>query len=89
MVEEINAMDRRFMQRSRSRTGVLRATAMAMRLAAAHAPAAFTRATVRGLSASARAPLTGEQGSWFAVAVAEGLRNPSGVVDEYRIMDAP
>ena len=89
MLEEINPMDRRFMQRSSSRTASLRATFTAMRLAARHAPTAFTRASSRGLPASARAPLQGQAGRWFAGAVAEGLRDPGGVVDEYRIMAAP
>jgi pimeloyl-ACP methyl ester carboxylesterase len=89
MREEINGMDRRFMKHSKERTGLLHATLAAMRLAANNAPAAFTRATVRGLSPSARAPLDGEKGRWFARAVAEGLRDPGGVVDEYRIMAAP
>ena len=89
MQEEINPMDRRFMQRSSTRTGPLRATFTAMRLFARHAPVAFTRASARRLSASERAPFEGEQGRWFAAAVTEGLRNPGGVVDEYRIMAAP
>ena len=89
MRDEINAMDRRFVQRAVSRPGSLRATLTAMRLVARHAPGAFLRSSRRGLTASARGPLEGDEGRWLPTAVTEGLRDPMGVVDEYRIMGAP
>ena len=86
MVDGLGRMDRRFLRETRSGRAITRVSLGGMRLTAAHAPRAFIRATKRGLSPLARAPLEENGGRWFADAVAEGLRNPAGVLDEYRIM---
>ena len=89
MTAGLNAMDRLFLRGAESGGGAARLALAGMRLTAAHAPRSFTRAAGRGQSAAARAALADNGGTWFAAAVAEGLRDTRGVLDDYRIMDAP
>jgi pimeloyl-ACP methyl ester carboxylesterase len=88
MNDEINATDRRFMWLTRVAPPVARAGFAALRTAARRTPRAFTRRATRTMSPAARARLD-HPPAWFASAVVEGLRNTGGVVDEYRIFDAP
>ena len=89
MVDGLSRMDRRFLRETRSGRAVSHVALGGIRLAAAHAPRAFIRASKRGLSPLARAPLEDGGGAWFAAAIAEGLRDPASVLDEYRIMGTP
>jgi pimeloyl-ACP methyl ester carboxylesterase len=89
MVDGLGWMDRRFLRETRHGRAFSHAALTGIRLTAAHAPRVFIRATTRGLSPLARAPLEAGGGRWFAAAIAEGLRNTSGLLDEYRIMGTP
>jgi pimeloyl-ACP methyl ester carboxylesterase len=89
MEDGLGRLDRRFLRETRSGRAVSHGALAGMRLIAAHAPGVFIRATKRGLSPLARAPLEDGNGAWFAAAIAEGLRDPAGVLDEYRIMGGP
>jgi pimeloyl-ACP methyl ester carboxylesterase len=86
MVDGLSWMDRRFLRETRSGRAVSHVALTGIRLTAGHAPRAFIRAAKHGLSPLSRAPLEDGGGAWFAAAVAEGLRNPASVLDEYRIM---
>jgi len=89
MVDGLSWVDRRFLRETRSGRAASQLALAGMRLTAAHAPRAFIRAAKHGLSPLARAPLEEGGGKWFAAAIAEGLRDSSGVLDEYRIMGTP
>jgi pimeloyl-ACP methyl ester carboxylesterase len=85
----LNAIDRRFLRETRSGSATARVGLSVMRLTAAHAPGLFLQAARRGLSGPARAAIEGEGRRWLPTAVAEGLRDPGGALDDYRIMGAP
>lgn len=81
MVREINRMDRWFMAMSRHSAGRLaeRALFPMMGLLARRAPRTFSRS----------AGFPPEAAVILAAAVGEGMRRPTSVIDEYRILDAP
>jgi len=76
-VEGLHPMDRLFLRLSGRGAPIERTIFDAMRLAARRAPRTFTRSL----------PVSDADGAALAAAVAEGLRDPRGVVDEYRLMD--
>jgi pimeloyl-ACP methyl ester carboxylesterase len=89
MEAALSRIDRRLLRETRVGSTAARFALTVMRLTAAHAPRMFTRAAARGLSGQARGSLTGQAGMWLPTAVTEGLRDPNGVLDDYRIMGAP
>lgn len=84
MPEQINTMDRVLMQLSRRRPALARAMLRAMGVCARSSPTAFGRLSARRLSS--RAHRDEQAAHMLAATAAEGLRNPSGVVDDYRVM---
>jgi pimeloyl-ACP methyl ester carboxylesterase len=89
MEAALSRIDRRLLRETRVGSTAARFALTVMRLTAARAPRMFTRAAARGLSGQARESLTGQAGTWLPTAVTEGLRDPNGVLDDYRIMGAP
>ncbi|MCU0269325.1 MAG: alpha/beta hydrolase [Acidimicrobiales bacterium] len=86
--EELNRMDRRLCRLSRKHPSEARAVFQATRELALRSPKRFAKASARELCA-ADADVVRAGAEWYAAAVAEGLRHPRGVVDEYRVMAAP
>jgi pimeloyl-ACP methyl ester carboxylesterase len=88
MIDGINSMDRSFLRLSGTGSILDRTAFVAMRVAASRAPRQFVRATVRGLSPQSRAAILRDPQE-FVRATTEGLSDPAGVVDDYRIWNAP
>lgn len=88
MLSEINSMDRLFLRFSGAGSILDRAAFTAMRLVAARAPRQLVKSTVRDLSAQSRSAITRDPQE-FIRATVEGLSDPGGVVDDYRIWNAP
>ncbi len=85
MADEINRTDRALLRLSfRARPGALLAMRV-MGLCAAHAPAAFRRASCRSLDEPSRRVVMADPLRTYTEPIAEGLRRPSAVVEDYRI----
>lgn len=84
MIEQINAMDRRFMRMSRNRAGLFaeRAAFAGMRAAAR----GFPKLMLKEALGSERGGPTVTQ---FRDATREGLLQPAGVSEEYAVLDSP
>ncbi|MEI8080501.1 MAG: alpha/beta hydrolase [Actinomycetes bacterium] len=88
MIGQINSMDRRFLSWSGRLPWLDLAAFRAIGLTARMAPGYFVKATVKDLSPQSRNAITRDPDA-FARATIEGLRNPAGVLDDYRIWDQP
>lgn len=86
MSEQINKLDRVLMRLSGRAAGA-QAVLWTMRAGARSAPSAFGRSSARRVAS--RADDDPAAASLLAATAAEGLRNPGGVVDDYRVMRAP
>ena len=86
MADEINRMDRVFMRLSTRAPGFERLVFRAMGITAARAPTVFRRLSLTSLDKPSRKLLVGTPASAFSDPIAEGLRNPVGVVDDYRVL---
>jgi pimeloyl-ACP methyl ester carboxylesterase len=85
MADEINRTDRGLLRLSfRARPGALLALRV-MGLCAAHAPAGFRRASCRSLDEPSRRVVMADPLNTYTEPIAEGLRRPSAVVEDYRI----
>lgn len=85
MEREINRTDRALLRLSfHARPAALLAL-RTMGVTATHAPKAFRRASCRSLDEPSRRVVLSEQLSLFSKPIAEGLRRPAGVVEDYRI----
>ncbi len=88
MLDDINSMDRRFTWLSGRAPIVARTAFRVMGTAAARAPKLFAKgAAIEEDPASARAIARDPKA--FSAAIAEGLMQPQGVVEEYRVMAEP
>ena len=88
MLEDINSMDRRFTELSARAPLLARAIFRTMGSLAARAPVAFAKAGASDEDpASARVMRDDARG--FSAAIAEGLVQPKGVVEEYLLMAEP
>lgn len=85
MEREINRTDRVLLRLSFHARPVALLALHAMGVSAMHAPKAFRRTSCRSLDEPSRRVVLSEQLRLFAEPIAEGLRRPSGVVDDYRI----
>ena len=88
MMTEINSMDRVFLRFSGAGSLLDRVAFTAIRGMASRTPSLFVKVTVRDLSAQSRGAIARDPQE-FTRATTEGLANPAGVVDDYRIWNAP
>ncbi len=88
MRAQLNRLDRRLMALSRRAPWAARTAVAAMGLAARRLPARAAEATARALDGASAAVIRADPDAWTA-GQAEGLAQPAGVVDDYRVMDAP
>ncbi len=79
MFEGLHAMDRLFLRLCERGAPIERTIFDVMRLSARRAPRAFARSL----------PISSDDATAIAAAVAEGLRDTRGVVEDYRVMKAP
>ena len=56
---------------------------------AAHAPNAFLNVSARGLDQPSRRVVLSEPPNSYVAPIAEGLRHPAGVVEDYGILGSP
>lgn len=89
MIEEINSMDRRLMRLARRAPALERAVFRAMRLFASRAPAAQGRGAAKSMGGDSERAFEVQSPEQLSLAIAEGLGNTAGVVEEYRVFDAP
>jgi pimeloyl-ACP methyl ester carboxylesterase len=82
-------IDRMYCRLSRQAPWVARQCLRAMRFAAGFAPTLYGQLSARDLGASDGAVLQDEGFTTFARMCREGLRQPAGVVEEYRAMMRP
>lgn len=88
MREQINRMDRRFLRLSRQLGWIAEAAFFSMRQFAQRRPDAFVRRTTAGLTAQSADAIENHRQE-FVLATVEGLSDPGGVLDDYRIWDQP
>jgi pimeloyl-ACP methyl ester carboxylesterase len=86
MAREINRMDRVFIRLSVRAPRVARLALRSMGMTAERAPATFRRLSVFSLDEPSRKLVMSAPASAFSGPLAEGLRNPVGVLDDYRIL---
>lgn len=79
MRDEINTMDARFMKMSENKPGLERTIFHLMHGLAHRLPKVYARST----------GVTGELAEQLPIAIAEGLTDPAGVVEDYRVMNTP
>lgn len=84
----LSALDRRLTLLSCRVPPLAAATFAAMRAVARHAPSWFARSSARDAGRSDGAEISRDPGGYAAL-VAEGLRQPRGAVEEYRVFAAP
>jgi len=84
----LSALDRRLTTLSCRVPPLAAATLATMGAAARHAPTRFARSSARGAGGADGAEISRDPRG-YAADVAEGLRRPRGVVDEYRVFAAP
>lgn len=89
MAREINLTDRVFMRLSTRAPRAERLVFALMGMIAARAPTVFKRLSLISLDKPSRKLLMTAPASAFSGPIAEGLRNPLGVVDDYRILGSP
>ena len=88
MAHEINRPDRRFIALSTRAPWVERLVFRAMGGAARRTPAIFRRLSAISLDGPSRELVMSAGASAFSGPIGEGLRNPAGVIDDYRILGA-
>jgi pimeloyl-ACP methyl ester carboxylesterase len=88
MAREINRMDRVFMRLSSHAPKVERLVFRSMGVAGRRAPTLFRRLSLISLDKPSRKLVMSAPASAFSGPIAEGLRNPIGVIDDYRILDS-
>jgi pimeloyl-ACP methyl ester carboxylesterase len=86
---DLHLLDRACLIASRSVPGLLSAVLRLNSMAATRAPRLFTRLSFLTLDRDARSVLRRRPEIGLAAFAAEGLRNPAGAVDDYRILDRP
>jgi pimeloyl-ACP methyl ester carboxylesterase len=89
MSHEINRMDRVFMRLSTSSPHVASLAFRAMGGMARHTPTTFRRLSRVSLDAPSRNVVKKASVAEYSAPIAEGLRNPNGVLDDYRILGSP
>jgi pimeloyl-ACP methyl ester carboxylesterase len=89
MMREINRMDRVFMRLATGAPRLERLAFRAMGIMARRTPAAFCRVSMASLDESSRELLMSLPASAFSAPIAEGLRNPGGVLRDYRLLSSP
>jgi pimeloyl-ACP methyl ester carboxylesterase len=88
MLREVNLMDHILMRLSSVAPRIEWAVFRAMGAVAKLAPATFRMLSLVTLDRPSRRIVMGAPASDFSGPLAEGLRNPAGVVDDYRVLDA-
>lgn len=89
MVSEINPTDRILMRLSTRAPRVDRLVFRANGMMARRAPAIFRRLSLVTLDKPSRKLVMSAPASAFSGPIGEGLRNPVGVLDDYRILGSP
>lgn len=89
MEREINLMDRTLMRLAVRAPQVNQAALRAVGFAAARAPDLFRRVAAASLDGPSRTLVMSADARQFADPIAEGLRDPRGALDDYRILQAP
>jgi pimeloyl-ACP methyl ester carboxylesterase len=88
MRDEVNRLDRRLMRLSSRSPFLARRVIGGLRLVARHSPGRLAAMTARELDPASAAAVRADSAGW-AAGQAEGLAHPDGVLDDYRVMDAP
>ena len=89
MERELGRMDRRLIRLSTRAPWADRIAFRAMGALARRSPAGFRRLSALTLDPASRELLTAAPARDFSDAIAEGMRDPDGVLDDYRVLDAP
>jgi pimeloyl-ACP methyl ester carboxylesterase len=89
MTSEINRMDRVFLRRSDRTLRMNRLALRAMEATARSAPATFRRLSMISLDPPSRHLVGSISASSFSGPIAEGLRDPDGVLDDYLVLGSP
>jgi pimeloyl-ACP methyl ester carboxylesterase len=89
MTSEINRLDRLLLRRSNGALRTNRLVLGAMGALARSAPASFRRLSMASLDAPSRRLLGAAFAGSFSGPIAEGLRDPDGVLDDYRVLGSP
>jgi pimeloyl-ACP methyl ester carboxylesterase len=89
MDRELSRMDRAFIGLSRRAPHAQRLVFLTMATVAERAPAAFRRLSSMSLDKPSREVVMSASAAAFSAPMAEGLRAPAGVVDDYRVLASP
>ena len=89
MIHEINRMDRALMRISRRAPWLDDLIFRGMGAVARRAPSTFRRLSSRTLDEPSRRLVNAAPAPAFSGPIAEGVRGPGGVVDDYRVLDSP
>lgn len=88
MIEQINSMDRTFLKFSGRASIVDRLAFRFVGASAKMTPGFFTRMSVRDMEPASAQAITRDQDG-FVRSTIEGMANPAGVVDDYRVWNRP